>query len=440
MVSESFGLEAERRTVAVVNTNSWPQSALSVLETPGNEDATGTTASAAMQVMLTCLGIAALTMPHLFAQVGWGLGILILAVPASISCLSMRQIVLLAEASGEKGMAGAFSPHLGGKIGIILSTILFLLCELIVAASLAIPCDILPKLSTEIEWLPELSREAVGVFIVLGAGIAGLAKDLSALDRVLKPSISLFIYLMLYVVLRSCVHGTSNDMEIIVWEASGSSLTTRVMHSFSTAAAAFGAEAAISAIYANTAPQFRKPISSFATKVIDFPMLLLLVIYVVFGFAGYSEYGEGVESNLLKTMGNEWSSQVAKIGLSFVNIFRVPLFNVVQWYTVLDIVPSFGKLEVIGFGFGRCLVLSCMNLASLGIYLFSSDLGKVLGFLGGGFAIPVCTLLPGAAWLAARYCSDHRLLGSYQAMDVFSVIVLIPMLAFYIFNMVSFFQ
>lgn len=440
MVSASFGVEPDGRSIPI--SREWSPTSLnpSALNLLGDEEANGTTASAAMQVMLTCLGIAALTMPHLFAQVGWGLGIAVLAVPAAMSCLSMRQIVLLGEASGQKGMASAFAPHLGGKIGMLLSGILLVLCELIVAAGLAIPCDILPTLSSDIAWLPEVSKETVGIAIVCLSAIASLAKDLSVLDRVLKPSILLFIYLMLSVVVSAGMHGASSEMQFVVWEHPEGSLNRRLMTALATTSSAFGAEAAILAIYFNTAPQFRKPIEDFNLKVIDVPMLLLFLIYVVFGFAGYSEYGSEVESNLLKTMESDWWAQISKIGLSVVNIFRVPLFNIVQWYTVLDLMPCLDTLGKLGFGLGRTVVLTFLNVVSLLLFLFLSDFGKVLGFLGGGCAIPICTLLPGFAWLMARYCSGSPLQGSYRMMDGPAFVILAFMSVFYVVNMAPFFE
>lgn len=458
MTSQSFGLEANRRNIRSWSLGS-PQlgpsgDPVNHSWTPGSvpirnpsedghcidEDATGTTVSAQMQVMLTCLGIAALTIPHLFAQVGWGLGVFILALPAAMSCLSMRQIVFLGEASGQKGMASAFSPHLGGKVGVLLSWILFLLCEFIVAACMAIPCDIVPHLSEDIEWFPAVSKEVVGLLIVAGAGFCAFAKDLSALDRLLKPSIILIIYLMCTVVVRALMNSEGHKLEFVVLERPESSFSKRAFDCLSTGMAAFGAECAILAIYANTEPQFRRPIEVFSNKVIDAPMLLMLLIYIVFGFAGYSEYGANVEANLLKTMGSEWWATIARLGLSLVNAFRVPLFNIVQWYTVLDLIPGLQKIENDPSGLGRALVLTSMNALSLGLLLFLADFGKVMGFLGGVLGVPIFTLLPGSAWLAARFCSSSRLEGSHRIKDVIAVVIMFLMSLFYLSNLATLFR
>jgi amino acid permease len=406
----------------------------------------GTTASAAMQVMLTCLGMAALTIPHLFAQVGWLLGTLILTTPSAISCLSMRQIVFLGKAAGGNGMAGAFAPHLGNNIGRVISISLFLLCEFIVASLMAIPCDVFPILSEELLQWHGISENVVGLAILLGAGLAAFAKDLSALDALLKPSFIFVIYLMVAVVGSAFTHDIT-EIEPFVWKGRSQSFGKRSLDSLSTAVAAFGAECAIMAIFTNTAPKNREPVERWVSKVIDLPMLILLIIYVVFGFAGCAEFGANVESNLLKTMGSETWAIVAKIGLSFVNVFRIPLFNVVQWYTLLELCPGLKKRlgrrnASVWLGLVRPLVLTILNIVSLLLLLCLSDFGKVVGLLGGVLGVPVFTLLPGAAWLSARFYSttETRLNGSYPKMDVLTVVVMAFMIVFYVANLSLLFE
>ena len=84
------------------------------------EEAVGTTSSGTMQVLLVCLGLSCLTIPHIFAKVGWGLGAVIICIPAATSCVSMRTLVHLGDAARAKGMVGAFSPHLGEYVGLFI--------------------------------------------------------------------------------------------------------------------------------------------------------------------------------------------------------------------------------------------------------------------------------------------------------------------------------
>jgi len=315
----------------------------------------------------------------------------------------------------------------------------FILCEFIVAATVAIPCDILPKLGQEVMWIPDMSRHSVGLILLLGAALAGFASDLSALDKMLKPAISLIVYLMVYVVCNSILNGAGNEIEFIVLEHPTLSFRKRVLDAFSTAMAAYGAECAILAIYFNTAPQCRTPIETWSNKVIDIPMWILFFMYVVFGVAGYSEYGEGVQANLLNTMGTETWSIIAKLGLSLVNAFRVPLFNTVQWYTALDLFPVLAKYEKAWCGAVRSLVLTCMNCVSLMLYLGLSDFGRVLSIIGGILGMPIFTLLPGFTWLVARYMSHNPIGGSHWIMDISSIIIIITISIVYAFNVASYF-
>ena len=310
----------------------------------------------------------------------------------------------------------------------------------IVSACMAIPVDIVPSLSKQVTWLPTVSREVVGLALVLAAGLAAFVKDLSILDRVLKPAILLIIYLMLLVVMRAFFEDVSPEMKMVVWEHPNQSLSRRLMDSLSLAMVAFGAEPAILTIRAQTSPGSKWPVEGFMTKVIDRPMLILLAIYFVFGLSGYSEFGASVEANLLVAMGNDFWSIIASFGLAFVNSLKVPLFNVVQWDMILDVFPAMQKIEDHMYGLGRALVVSAMNGVSLGLLLLLSDFGSIMGYMGGVLGIPVFLLLPCVVWLTARSCSRAPLEGRHTAVDALAAFILVVMSGFYVVNLTTLFK
>lgn len=134
-------------------------------------------------------------------------------------------------------------------------------------------------------------------------------------------------------------------------------------------------------------------------------------VYVFGGLIGYSLLGAGVSNNILKDFEGDPKFTVARLLLSFTNMFKMPLLLIPLRESVIEMLRL--RKQYWDQRLPRYMLTLLLNGFSFGLACSLQSLSKVLGLLGCTSGVLISYVLPGMMFLEhlrrAETCRGSRL-------------------------------
>lgn len=147
--------------------------------------------------------------------------------------------------------------------------------------------------------------------------------------------------------------------------------------------------------------ELRNPVQSRVDTVTVASLATALCVYILVAVAGFTTYGDNVESNILISYPKTAVTSIARLFVSLLVAFSYPLVVHPGRNSMLGLWRGFDTDEDMWLRHNkfRYIVTTCFLLgASLGTSLLVTDLGVVFSFLGATSSSMMSLIIPGAAY------------------------------------------
>lgn len=344
------------------------------------EPARGTLKAAYLSIVMACLGAGFVLTPGMMAESGIALASVAMFVPAANSMLCCRFLISTAEALGKTDiveLAAAYSgPWLRDTVFVMT------MMDLLLTASSAI--------AFSVETAP------VGEYSVLASALLVTAcLPIKDTERLKYVNCVCLLGLVATVALMVKRAAGMDEVDATVQTAVVSKTYAFIL---AQGISLYGVENMVLSVYYTTA-RAKRP--DFVRWALDPALVTVGLLYIIMGGCRYLQYGDGVGSNVLSSLGDDLASKVAQCLVAFSNALRMPMFGIIVFNIASQRFPAVLSRYAANVPF-RTLFHAVFALVALGAAYGLGSVGKILGLIGGTVGLALCQQLPAMIYVCAR--------------------------------------
>lgn len=360
----------------------------------------GTPISSAINLAATAMGTGMLTLPFAFARCGPGRCLVLLAILAVTTDVTLLLLVRAGHATGLRTL-GEIMQLLFGRIGsasfqLMMAVVLFLA----LTAMQRVVLDLLPMFLEELVGLPGRSLQPVIVSIPVNAAVlvACLSRSFHGLRFTSGAALVCLLPFVVAILSKAVVRLIGSEDPISSYLATSSTSFEGFLMAAPLLASSLCCHFSILDIDYELQPRYRNCISSVIHCV---ALGVIPATYALVSLAGVILFGANTTENILTQFHGDIAMHLARGVLSLTNALRMPLIAV-PLYRIVQGLGGNGKEAASSASqpnerpwAGMMLLL----VLSLGTASKMLVLTRVMGLLGGTGGVLGCFCLPGLMYI-----------------------------------------
>lgn len=339
----------------------------------------------------TMLGTGILSMPSVFATIGYLPGIALLLTAMILSAIGQFLLVLAAKASNKDGDVSILDccEHIHPYISLLFDLAIALKSMGVSASYLIVIGDSMVELIHNHSPYGILQNRILWISLAMLIIVPlSLKRSMDALRKTSIAGVFVTIYLVIIAAINFLKHGSSPSIDLI-----NSSSWNNLINSFAVFVFGFTCHQNVFPVYNES----RDKSNMYMLRVITASTGFTAAIYLPFTLLSYFSFGRESQGNIFNNYEKTWIVNIGRGLLTLLAAFTIPLQMIPFRKSVIDM------MSVIGIRTDReqsekTVTLIALTTAYL-ISIMVVDLKSVIAIIGHSAGIPVCYFLPSVLYL-----------------------------------------